>query len=287
MKTLLKILKWIAITIFSIVIIGILYIRYTRKIDKIIYQAANFKPYEKFESKFKVEENYVTVAKNVKLHTALFKPDSIEPIATIFHPMGKGGNLLNVQNFYPALIKKGFQIFTFEYRDIGLSTGKSENSQTLKKDVLFLFDKMAENPSIKSKPIIVWGQSMGSAFATMAAAERQNKISGLVLEGAFSSFPDIAKNYAQALHLEHFKWLVPLVMQNDFPADEEIKSIHKPVVIIHSTEDEAVPFTLGKKLYNASNKENTTFWKIKGAHVQGIILNEKEYVQKFMTLIKK
>jgi len=89
--------------------------------------------------------------------------------------------------------------------------------------------KNIKNKSVANKPIIVWGQSMGSAFATMVAKERQNKISGLVLEGAFSSIPDIAKHYASFIHLNNFKWLIPIVMHNDFPVEEEIKFIHKPV----------------------------------------------------------
>ena len=287
MKKLLRFLKWIIITFIAILIVGILYIRFTRKVDKILYQGENFKPYEKFESQFKVKEEFVTVYNNIKLHTALFMPDSIEPIATIFYPEGKGGNLINAQNFFKPLIEKGFQIYSFEYRDIGLSTGKSENSLTLKNDVLFLFDRLYKNPSIQKKPIIVWGHSMGTAFATMVAKERQDKIKGLVLEGGFSSYPDIAKHYADFIHLEHFKWLIPLVMNNDFPAEEEITYIHKPTVIIHSTEDEAVPYELGQKLFNSSNKENTRFWKIKGRHVQGIKLYEKEYVKIFKNMINK
>ncbi len=285
MKILLKILKWIGIAIVCILFVGILYIRFTRKVDVMIYQGENFKPYDKFESKFDVTEDFITIDKNVILHTALFKPDSLEPIATIFYPEGKGGDLMNAQNFFKPLINKGFQIYSFEYRDIGLSTGKSNNSLTLKKDVLFLFDRLYKNPSIQNKPIIVWGHSMGTAFATMVAKERQDKIAGLVLEGGFNSYPDIAKQYAEFIHLKHFKWIIPLVMHNDFPAEEEITYIHKPTVIIHSIEDKAVPYKLGQKLFNAANKENTTFWTIKGSHVQGIKLYEKKYVQIFMDMI--
>ncbi len=286
MKKLLKFLKWTLISVVIVLIIGILYIRFTRKVDVIIYQASNFKPYEKFETPFAVEENFITVAKDVKLHTALFKPDSITPIATIFHCMGKGNNLLLVQNSYKPLLDAGFQIFSFEYRDVGLSTGKSVNSLTLKNDVLFLFDEIAKNPTVNGKPIIVWGRSMGSAFATMTASERNDEINGLVLEGGFNSFIDIAKQYAEFIHLKHFKWLIPLVMNNDFPAEKEIKNITKPVVIIHSSEDTAVPIALSKKLYDASNKETTRFWEIKGQHIYGIKLYEKEYVASFKKLVE-
>jgi len=121
----------------------------------------------------------------------------------------------------------------------------------------------------------------------MNAVERQSKIEGLILEGTFSSFPDMGKVYARLLNLENFKWLIPLLMNNDFPAEKEIKEINKPTIIIHSISDDQVPFELGKKLYDSSNKSNTEFWKIDGKHIDGMNKYEKEYVEKFMKLIEK
>jgi pimeloyl-ACP methyl ester carboxylesterase len=287
MKKTIKAVKWLGIVVLGLIIIAIVTIRVTRKVDVMIYQAGNFEAYPQFVSKFKVEEKYVIVDKDVKLHTALFKPDTGQPIATIFHCLGKGENLINAQNSYQAFLAQGFQIFSFEYRDVGLSTGQSNNSQTLKEDVLFLFDEMLKDEGVKNKPIIVWGRSMGTAFATMLSSERQNKINGLVLEGGFNSFVSIAKHYAEFVHLEHFKWLIPFVMHNDFPAEQRINLIHKPVVIIHSNQDQAVPFALGKKLYEASNKQTSRFWEIKGEHIQGIKLYEDKYLQVFKGMINQ
>jgi len=286
MKTFTKILKWTTLTVLSVLIFGILFVRFTRKVDLIIYQSSHFDPYPEFTSNFKVIENFVEVEEGVKLHTVLFQPDSGEVVATIFHCLGKGGNLQNVQNWYHPLLEKGFQIYSFEYRGFGLSDAESINSQVVKSDVLTVFDAMLEMPSVKNKPVIVWGRSLGSAFATMTASANNDKISGLVLEGAFSSFPDIAKKYAFAIHLENLKWLVPLVMNNDFPADEEIAHVTKPIVIIHSTEDTQWPFYLGKKLFDASNKENTRFWEVKGKHINGIKLYTNQYVKIFEDMVK-
>jgi alpha-beta hydrolase superfamily lysophospholipase len=285
MKKLIKLAKWLSISILALVVIAVITVRVTRKVDVMIYQADNFKPYPEFTSKYNVEEKYVTVDENVKLHTALFKPEKGQVIATIFHCLSKGENLMNAQNLYQPFLTHGFQIFSFEYRDVGLSTGKSINSQTLRKDVLYLFDELQKDKSVKQTPIIIWGRSMGTAFATMTASERQDKINGLVLEGGFSSFPDIAKHYAEFIHLERFKWLIPLVMHNDFPAEERIALIRKPVVVIHSSEDQAVPFALGKKLYEAANKQTTFFWEIKGKHLEGIKLYENDYLQKFKNML--
>lgn len=158
---------------------------------------------------------------------------------------------------------------------------------TLRQDALFVFDKVAQFDDVSKKPIIIWGQSLGGAFATMNAKERQNQIKGLILEGTFNSFPDIGKVYAKAVSLENFKWIVPILMNNDFAAEDEIKELTIPIVIIHSEADEQVPYELGQKLFASANKESTKFWNIKGKHIRGIYDNEEQYVVEFVKMIQK
>ncbi|WP_299676937.1 alpha/beta hydrolase [uncultured Tenacibaculum sp.] len=285
MTKLFKILKWLLIVIVTIIILGLLYLRFSRFSDGMIYHV-NGLEYSEFKSDFNHEEFYFDIAKNTKIHAALFKPDSIPTIGTIFHFSGKGMHLMSVQKSYQPLLDKGFQIFCYERRDFGKSTGEAKNSTIIQKDALTMFDKIAALPNVKEKPIVIWGQSLGGAFATMTANKRQNKIKGLFLEGTFSSFPDIGKEYAGALHLENFKWLVPIVMNNDFPAEEEIKELQIPIVIAHSKTDKQVRYELGKKLYNNAPKNNSLFWDINGKHIRGIYNHEKEYVNHFLKMIQ-
>jgi len=79
---------------------------------------------------------------------------------------------------------------------------------------------------------------------------------------------------------------IPLLLNNDFPTNKEIKKVTKPVVIIHSTDDKLIPFELGKNIFNNSNKANTEFWEIKGAHVRGILNYEQEYLEKFNEILQ-
>ena len=120
----------------------------------------------------------------------------------------------------------------------------------------------------------------------MNANQRQEKVEGLILEGTFSSFPDIGKVYASALNLENFKWLVPILMNNDFPAENEIEELTIPTVIFHSKSDKQVPYELGKKIFEAANKSNTKFWDIDSKHIMGIYDYEDKYVDEFMKMIK-
>ncbi len=285
MNKVLKIAKWLTLIIISILVLTILFLRFSRFSDQMIYKM-NGTHYIEFTSKLNYQEFYFNVDKDVKLHGVLFKPDSIETIGTIFHYSGKGMHLMSsIQKSYKPLLKKGFQIFSFERRNFGKSTGEANNSLILKKDALFIFDKVTEMNDIKGKPIIIWGQSLGGAFATMTASQRQEKVKGLILEGTFSSFPDIGKVYARMLKLENFKWIVPLIMNNDFPAEEEIKNLKIPTLILHSKSDVQVPYQLGRNIYNAANKTNTKFWDIESKHIMAIYDYEDRYVEEFIKMI--
>tara|TARA_R100001369_G_scaffold77618_1_gene107063 strand:- start:239 stop:517 length:279 start_codon:yes stop_codon:yes gene_type:complete len=87
----------------------------------------------------------------------------------------------------------------------------------------------------------------------------KGKINELILEGAFRSFPDIGKVYAKAPNLENFKWIVRLKMNNDFPAENGIRKLTIPTVILHCKSDEQVPYKLRNKIFESVNKNNTKF----------------------------
>ncbi|MEP0263140.1 alpha/beta fold hydrolase [Dokdonia sp.] len=241
--------------------------------------------YDRYTTVYNCEEFFYKVDTTVTLHGVLFKPDSIPPIGTIFHFPGGGMHIPNSELLYKSLLEKGFQIFNYERRNLGQSTGIANNSKVLLKDALYVFDQVLQQPQVKNTPVVLWGQSMGGPYAISVAKMHQDKIKGLILEGTFSSFPDIGKEFAGAVHLKNFTWLIPLIMNNDFPSEEAIQELYKPTVIIHSTNDETVPYKLGEKLYNASNKEHTEFWQVDSRHIRALYDYEPTYISKFNQLI--
>lgn len=279
LKVFLRLIGLIMILLISI----ICYIRFNRVLDPYIYRATASKG--EFRSEYKHQELTFKLADNTKIHAALFSPDSLKVKASIFHHLGNGMNLNNAQLMYKALLQNGYQIVAYERRGFGESTGEDNNSMVLKRDAIELFDQFKQMDEVQNTDIIIWGVSLGGVFAITNAAERNNDIKGLIVEGTFGSFPDVAKHYANEINLENYKWLIPLLLNNDFPASQEIQKISKPIVIIHSTEDQLIPFRLGKDIFDHSNKINTVFWKIEGGHVKGIFNYEQEYIKKFDELL--
>ncbi|WP_211323751.1 alpha/beta hydrolase [Sediminitomix flava] len=260
--------------------------RTSRVMDKQFFTVRKDYSYEKIQSDLSHQEFYFEMEDGVKLHGALFKPDSLEAIATIFHHPGNGMNINRAAVQYSFLIERGYQVFTYERRGFANSTGVADNALELKDDALNVFDQLIKEETVKGKPVILWGQSLGGAFATMNMAERHDFADGLIVEGTFNSFNAIGQHYAGMVNMEKIKWMIPLLSPNDYPAEENIQKIHKPVVVIHSKEDKQVPYELGRALYQASNKESTQFWEIDGLHINGMNQRRQKYLALFDEMLQ-
>ena len=68
-------------------------------------------------------------------------------------------------------------------------------------------------------------------------------------------------------------------------AKKYVKDFKKPILIIHSTEDETIPFKMAKKLYENAN-EPKELYEIKGKHIMGTVFYSKEISEKIMKMIQ-
>jgi len=172
---------------------------------------------------------------------------------TVLFCHGNAGNIshrLEKIKFFHCL---GCRVFIFDYRGYGKSSG-SPSQAGLYLDAQAAYDYLLAR-GIKANEIIGFGESLGGAFMIDVASK--NKIRALVVESTFSSGKDMAKAIYPFLPY----WLFSLRLDSA----SKIKSITIPKLIIHSLNDEIVPYRLGRKLYElaAAPKE---FLQIQGAH---------------------
>jgi uncharacterized protein len=83
------------------------------------------------------------------------------------------------------------------------------------------------------------------------------------MEGAFSSHKDIAVRFYKPL-----AFAARVLVKERYTAFRSVRKFHKPVLVIHSSEDQTVPFWMGKKIYDNVN-EPKSLYEIKHGHVQG------------------
>lgn len=216
------------------------------------------------------------------LSTILMRPDD-SPRATVLYFHGSGGNVTPYMPLAQPLVDAGYQVFMVDFRGYGKSTGKPTHVN-IAHDADFLFEKMQEIPAFKDQEIIIYGSSMGTQVATHLAKKNEEKISGLVLDGALASFTDVALQYAPpAAHpqIKAQEHLFPYSAKNDITDIENL-----PILFIHSKEDKEVSFEQGKMLYDLAVAPKT-FWEYEGGHLQAPVLFPEKLVQHVDKLLEE
>lgn len=228
---------------------------------------SNFK-----EIKFPVE--------NDTINTLILKPNE-KPKATIFYFHGAGGNVTYYMPIVTHFLKNNFQVVMVDFRGYGKSTGNPTH-KNIGEDGTKIFNEFLKMKEIEKLPKIIYGASIGTQIATLLAEENQNKINGLVLEGAMSSFGDIAAYYTP-----QFKAFLEKSYVSPYSAKENIKKINKiPVLIIHSPEDKDVPYDHGKVIFENANQPKE-FLEFHGEHLYGMKYEGKKIIEKIDDMLKK
>jgi hypothetical protein len=136
----------------------------------------------------------------------------------------------------------GYSLMLVDYRGYGRSDGQpSEKGIYL--DGRAALDHLRGRREVDPKRIVVWGRSIGAAVAVRLAADH-GPVAGVVLESPFTSARDLLREagYWPLYALSFFG-------SYRFDLAEAIGRVKAPVLVVHGSEDEVVPFSLGRRLY--------------------------------------
>lgn len=210
------------------------------------------------------------------LNAWFIKPNSIYNGITLYFLHGNAGNMVYNYLLMEPFVKKGFQVFMIDYSGFGFSQGKSKRKFVLT-DAKDGLDYLINRTDIKHEKLIMYGQSLGGHLAVVAGTQHQDKIDGLVIEGAFSSHKDVAN--------DRVPFLSRIFVREMYSAEKNIENLKKPLLIIHSTEDKTIPYKHGERLFELTNTEKE-FYTIDGRHVFGPLLYGDSIAEKLVELVK-
>ena len=108
--------------------------------------------------------------------------------------------------------------------------------------------------------LIIYGQSLGGHLSAVVAAQNPGKFNALVIEGAFSSHKDIAN--------EQVALLGRMFTREMYSAEKSIPMVTAPVLIIHSTEDQTIPYAHGAHLFEVAQTPKSLY-TIDKPHIRG------------------
>jgi fermentation-respiration switch protein FrsA (DUF1100 family) len=186
---------------------------------------------------------------------------------TLLFCHGNGGNMAHRLEFINIFNELGLNCLIFDYRGYGASGGKP-TEDGLYIDAQTAYDWLINEKKISPENIIIYGQSLGGSVAAHLASNVKTK--GLIIESCFTSYTDIAKKFYPYMP-------VKLVARYGFKTSDYLKKVNCPVLIIHSRNDELVPFEFGLQLYEEAAKEPKEFIEISGSHNDGFLDSERIY----------
>ncbi len=198
--------------------------------------------------------------------------DQAEKTILFFH--GNATNISEMVDFVDLFRSLDLNVFLLDYRGYGKSEGRPTEAGT-DADADAAWRYLVSDKGIAPEEIVVYGHSLGGGVAAGLASQRQ--IGGLILDGTFTSVPDVGA--------EIYPYLpVKLMARIFYPTKERIAKLHLPILIIHSKDDEVIPFSHGEKLFAAAN-EPKMFHQAQGSHHAGFTsggLISREVLKEFL-----
>ena len=178
------------------------------------------------------------------------------------------GNASNIAGHLPSvawLPAAGWSVLTFDYRGYGRSSGEPTLAG-LHADARAALDyALGRWPGV---PLVVFGQSLGGALGIWLVGRQAaaGEVAGLVVEGAFAGYRDIARDKLAA------GWLTwPLQLPLSWTVSDAYRPLEaipgvapRPVLIIHAREDEVVPPSHAERLYRAARPPRE-IWRVPGS----------------------
>jgi fermentation-respiration switch protein FrsA (DUF1100 family) len=210
----------------------------------------------------------------VRLHGWFFPSSKSNTILLWFH--GNAGNITHRLDNIKMLKRLNLNIFIFDYRGYGKSEG-DPNEKGIYLDSQAAYDWLIKVKKIMPRNIILFGRSLGGVCAIEVASK--NLAAGIILESVFPSAKKMARKMFPILPLS---WAI----KSRFDAIGKVPNLKLPKLFLHGTEDEVVPYKLGRELFSAAT-EPKIFYAIKGAgHNDTFLLGGTDYFNTIAQFIK-
>lgn len=220
------------------------------------------------------EEVWIRAADGVRLNAWFFTHDGAPKVLLCFH--GNAENIGSGLSRTKALSSLGTNILALDYRGYGKSEG-SPNEAGVYRDAEAAYRYLVKARGFEPQDIVIYGQSLGGAVAIDLAA--RHACGGLIVESSFTSIREMARRVLLIPFLEY-------AVKSRFDSIAKIAGVRAPVLIVHGTRDEVIPFSMGQKLFDAAPQPKW-FFPVEGAsHNDVFIVGGEEYLERMESLIE-
>ena len=193
-------------------------------------------------------------------------------VLLFFH--GNAGNISHRLDSIRQFQDLGLSVLIIDYRGYGQSEGRT-TERGIYRDADAAWRYLIEGRGLVASNIVIFGRSLGASVASRLAAQHQPL--ALIVESSFTSVPDIAQDLYPWLPA---RWLSRL----GHATRDHIQDVRCPVLVVHSRDDEIIPFHHGEAIFASAN-EPRTLLAIRGTHNDGFLRDEHTYIRGLRTFL--
>jgi abhydrolase domain-containing protein 17 len=186
---------------------------------------------------------------------------------TILYSHGNAQDLGDIRPILEKLHTLKFNILAYDYRGYGTSQGKPSEANAYQ-DIQTAYRFLTEQRGIKGDRIILLGQSIGSGPSVYLATRQP--VAGLIIQSGFVSAFRVVVPF-------------PLLPFDKFPNRDRLSQVHAPVMVVHGTQDQLIPFWQAKALYAAANQPKTLVPISRAGHNDVNEVGGQKYLRRIQT----
>jgi len=193
-------------------------------------------------------------------------------VLLFFH--GNAGNISHRLDSIRQFQELGLSVLIIDYRGYGQSEGRT-TERGIYRDADAAWRYLIDDRGMAANNIVIFGRSLGASVASWLAAQQQPL--ALIVESSFTSVPDIAQDL--------YPWLPARWLSRfDHATRDYVRDVRCPILVVHSRDDEIIPFHHGEAIFAAAN-EPRTLLAIRGSHNDAFLRDERVYVGGLRTFL--
>lgn len=186
------------------------------------------------------------------------------PRGTLLFFHGNAGNIAHRLSSIEIFRDLGLEVVIFDYRGYGRSEGRPSEAG-LHRDAEAAVQWILEEHRVRPENLVLFGRSLGGPLAAHAAG--RTSPGGLILESTFTSAPDLAGDLYPI-------YPVRLLTRLRFDTLDALAAVEAPTLVVHSPDDEIVPFHHAERLRERSGGR---LLQLSGDHNSGFLQSIDTY----------
>jgi uncharacterized protein len=200
---------------------------------------------------------------------------------TLLYLHGNAGNVAANARHVLRLHSTGLNVFIFDYRGYGDSTGGPPREKLVYEDAERAWKYLVEERKIPAADITIYGHSLGGAIA-IDLASKHPEAGALVTESTFTSVADEAVGSFLYTILP-----IRLILTERFDSVSKIGSIRLPKLIVHGLADTTIPPRMAQQLYDAAPAPKQLALIPGGHHDDSAVVNGTAYFAALNSFLRR